>query len=71
MADGPAAGLRLLEPLAAHLDGYVYFHSAQADMHRRLGDRLRAEAAYRRAVDLAVNDVQRASLHRSLDQLTE
>lgn len=69
MADGPGAGLRLLEPLAAHLDGYVYFHSAQADMHRRLGDRARAEAAYRRAVELAVNDVQRASLHRSLDQL--
>jgi RNA polymerase sigma-70 factor, ECF subfamily len=71
MADGPGAGLRLLEPLAAQLGGYVYFHSARADMHRRLGDRAQAEAAYRRAVELAVNDVQRASLHRSLDQLIQ
>ncbi|WP_322763379.1 RNA polymerase sigma factor, partial [Frankia sp. Cr2] len=33
MADGPAAGLALLEPLASHLDRYLYFHSARADMH--------------------------------------
>jgi RNA polymerase sigma-70 factor (ECF subfamily) len=67
MADGPAAGLRMLGPLFAQLDGYVYLHAAQADMHRRLGDQTAAAAAYRRAHDLAANEVQRAALRRRLD----
>ena len=69
MARGPADGLALLEPLAAQLDGYVYFHSAGADMYRRLGARRQAEAAYRRAVQLAVNDVQRAALSARLREV--
>ena len=32
MADGPAAGLRLVEPLASELDGYHLFHAARADL---------------------------------------
>jgi RNA polymerase sigma-70 factor, ECF subfamily len=67
MADGPAAGLRMLEPLSGQLDGYVYLHAARADMYRRLGDRLAAAAAYRRAYDLATNEVQREALRRRLD----
>ncbi len=70
MADGPAAGLRLLEPLTAQLDSYLYLHAARADMHRRLGDTAAATAAYRRAHDLADNDVQRAALRRRLDPAT-
>ena len=38
MADGPDAGLRLLEPLAADLDRYHLFHAARADLLRRAGD---------------------------------
>ena len=67
MADGPAAGLRLLEPLTEQLDSYLYLHAARADMHRRLGNTAAATAAYRRAHDLADNDVQRAALGRRLD----
>jgi RNA polymerase sigma-70 factor (ECF subfamily) len=70
MASGPAAGLRLLEPLAPHLDGYVYFHSATADMHRRLGATVEAAQAYRRALDLTTNELQRAALTTRLDELT-
>jgi RNA polymerase sigma-70 factor (ECF subfamily) len=70
MADGPAAGLQLLEPLAAHLDGYLYFHSAAADMHRRLGANAAAAQAYRRALALATNDVQRAALDSRLHEVT-
>ncbi len=70
MAHGPAAGLRLLEPLAAHLDGYVYFHSATADMHRRLGANTEAAQSYRRALDLTTNDVQRAALNTRLHEVT-
>ena len=66
MADGPAAGLRLLEPLADRLDRYVYLHIAQADMHRRLGNQAASAAAYQRAHDLSANEVQRAALRRRL-----
>ena len=70
MADGPAAGLRLLAPLAPHLDGYLYFHSATADMHRRLGANDSAAQAYRRALALATNDVQRAAITSRLDEVS-
>jgi RNA polymerase sigma-70 factor (ECF subfamily) len=70
LAEGPAAGLRLLEPLAWRLDGYVYFHSARADMYRRFGARDEARAAYRRAVALAGNDVQRAALTARLGEVS-
>ncbi|MGF7237552.1 MAG: RNA polymerase sigma factor [Frankia sp.] len=69
MAYGPAAGLAVLEPLAEHLERYVYFHAARADMYRRLGDHVQAEAAYRHAIRLAGNDVQRAALQRRLDRV--
>lgn len=66
-ADGPAAGLRLLEPLVDRLDGYVHLHVARADMLDRLGNRAASAQAYQRAYDLAANDVQRAALRRQLD----
>ena len=38
-------------------------------MHRRLGNRA-AAAAYRRAIDLTPNDVQRAALAARLEEVT-
>jgi RNA polymerase sigma-70 factor (ECF subfamily) len=70
MAEGPDAGLGLLSPLDGLLDGYVYLHSARADMYERLGDMRHARAAYRRALELAANDVERAALHRRLAATT-
>src|SRR4030095_474586 len=35
MADGPDAGLALMEPLAGDLDRYHLFHAAKADLLRR------------------------------------
>jgi RNA polymerase sigma-70 factor (ECF subfamily) len=67
MADGPAAGLRLLEPLSRQLDRYVYLHVARADMQSRLGNQAASAAAYQRAHDLAANEVQRAALRRRLE----
>lgn len=68
MADGPAAGLALLESLATHdqLAGYPYFHAARADLLRRLGRADEASAAYRRAIELTSNEVERAFLARRL-----
>jgi RNA polymerase sigma-70 factor (ECF subfamily) len=70
-ADGPHAGLELLEPLvaAAALDRYAPLHAAHADLLRRAGDRPGAAEAYRRAIALSHNAVERAELERRLGAL--
>jgi RNA polymerase sigma-70 factor (ECF subfamily) len=70
MASGPEAGLALMDELAGELDGYHLFHSARADMLRRLGRHDEASAAYGRALALAANPAERAFLRRRLDEVT-
>jgi RNA polymerase sigma-70 factor, ECF subfamily len=69
MARGPEAGLRQIDELAGELDGYHLFHSARADLLRRLGRRDEAAAAYERALEVAGNPVERAFLERRLREL--
>jgi RNA polymerase sigma-70 factor, ECF subfamily len=69
MADGPAAGLPLVDELAAELDGYHLFHGARADLLRRLGRHADAAASYRRALNLASNPTERAYLEGRLATL--
>jgi RNA polymerase sigma-70 factor, ECF subfamily len=64
MADGPDAGLRLLEPLAATLDRYHLFHAARADLLRRAGRDDEALASYDRALAQVGNDAERRYLER-------
>ena len=59
MAASPSGGLRLLEPLAEELDAYAPFHLARADMLRRMGQLESAREAYRLALDLTQNQVER------------
>ncbi|MGH2523542.1 MAG: DUF6596 domain-containing protein, partial [Anaerolineales bacterium] len=59
MAAGPAKGLRLLGPLAGELSAYAPFHLARADMLRRTGQVEQAREAYRVALDLTQNKVER------------
>ena len=66
MADGPDAGLALMEPLADELERYHLFHAARADLLRRSGRSHKAELAYRRALDLVTNPVERKYLQRRL-----
>jgi RNA polymerase sigma-70 factor (ECF subfamily) len=68
MADGPGAGLALVEVLGAQgaLDGYHLFHATRADLLRRLGRRADAARAYERALSLATNRAERAFLARRL-----
>ena len=70
MADGPEAGLAIVDGIAAagQLDDYPYLHSARADLLRRLGRRPEAAAAYRRALELAANEPERAFLERVPDR---
>ncbi len=58
MADGPGAGLELVERIGG-LDDYYLFHSARADLLRRLDRNDEAKIAYERAVALAPSDVER------------
>ena len=69
MAYGPEAGLARADALAGELDGYHLFHSARADLLRRLGRRGEASDAYERALALASNPVERAFLERRLREL--
>src|SRR5438874_13790334 len=52
MADGPAAGLALVEALAetGELAGHHLLHATRADLLRRLGRRTEAVSAYQRAL---------------------
>jgi RNA polymerase sigma-70 factor, ECF subfamily len=70
MADGPERGLALLAPLAGELDDYQHFHSARADLLRRLGRGTEAAEAYVRALDLATNPTERAFIEDRLLELT-
>src|ERR1700687_2358746 len=50
-------GLEILAGLG--LQGFRYFHSARAEMLRRLGRSEEAADAYRRAIELAHDDAER------------
>ena len=68
MADGPAAGLALVDRVEG-LDDYYLLHSARADLLRRLGRAGEASAAYERALELAPSDVERDFLRGRLSEL--
>ena len=72
MAAGPGRGLELLEPLLANerLAAYPYLHAARADLLRRLARHTEAGVAYRRALELTENEVERAFLERRLGEVT-
>lgn len=60
-AVGPAAGLAVLDSVDG-VDGWHLFHSARADLLRRLDRTDEAVAAYRRALDCGPNDADRRFL---------
>jgi RNA polymerase sigma-70 factor (ECF subfamily) len=66
LADGPGAGLPLVDELAGQLDTYHLFHATRADLLRRLGRGAEAEHAYRRALALATNPAERRFLEGRL-----
>ena len=68
MADGPDAGLALMEPLADDLDRYHLFHAARADLLRRTGRQEDAKAAYQRALEFVTNPVERKYLLQRVSQ---
>jgi RNA polymerase sigma-70 factor (ECF subfamily) len=73
MAHGPAAGLALLDSLAAGgaLDGYHLLPAARADLLRRLGRPGDAARAYREALALVSTGAERRFLGRRLAEAEE
>ncbi|MFD6416625.1 RNA polymerase sigma factor [Streptomyces sp. NPDC060194] len=69
MAEGPDAGLRLLDALEGALPGYHLLPAARADHLRRLGRRREAAAAYEAALALASAPADRRFLSRRLAEV--
>jgi RNA polymerase sigma-70 factor, ECF subfamily len=71
MADGPEAGLALLDDLVAagSLPRYHLLPAARADLLRRVGRTDEAAAAYREAIALASNEPERRFLSRRLAEV--
>jgi RNA polymerase sigma-70 factor (ECF subfamily) len=71
MADGPRAGLTLIDVLAAtnDLEDYHLLHAARADLLRRAGLHDEAAKSYLRALALVTNDSERRYLERRLREV--
>jgi RNA polymerase sigma-70 factor (ECF subfamily) len=71
MATGPLAALHLLEPLAGELSAFAPYHLARADMLRRTNQVEAARRAYRQALDLTRNQVERDFILTRIAALAE
>jgi RNA polymerase sigma-70 factor (ECF subfamily) len=71
MAEGPGAGLALIDSLASsgNLEDYHLLHAARADLLRRLGSLRDAAKSYERALELVTNDSERRFLERRLREV--
>ena len=71
MADGPEAGLRLVDALDAsgRLSGYHLLPATRADLLRRLGRNRDAADAYRAALALTSSEPERRYLERRLTEV--
>ena len=69
--DGPEVALAAVDRLADTLPGYHAYHATRADLLRRLGRTQMSRAAYDKAIELAGNTAETATLTRRRDQLGE
>ena len=71
MAEGPAAALALLDDIVAagELEQYHLLHSSRAHFLQQLGRLDDAAQAYRTALALATNDVERTFLRSRLSDV--
>jgi RNA polymerase sigma-70 factor (ECF subfamily) len=73
LADGPRAGLAVLEPVLASgtLDGYAPLHAAHADLLDRVGEAEAAAVAWEHAIETTGNAALREELRRRADRRRE
>ena len=67
--DGPSVALAAVDRLDDKLNDYHAYHATRADLLRRLGRSRQSRAAYDKAIELAGNTAETASLTRRRDQL--
>jgi RNA polymerase sigma-70 factor, ECF subfamily len=69
--EGLETGLRMIEESGSsgELDSYHLYHAARADLLRRLGRREESAEAYRLALGLTANAVERRYIRRRLVEL--
>jgi RNA polymerase sigma-70 factor (ECF subfamily) len=67
--EGPEAALALVDPLAARLSGYFYFHGARGALLLQLGRYREARAAFDQAIALANTPAEAAHIRQHLDRL--
>jgi RNA polymerase sigma-70 factor (ECF subfamily) len=72
MSAGLERGITMIDALGScgQLDNYYLFHAARADILRRLGRREAAADAYRRALALATNQVERNYLSHRISEIS-
>ncbi|MGW5744183.1 RNA polymerase sigma factor [Amycolatopsis sp. NPDC003861] len=68
--DGPEVALAAVGRLEDQLAGYHAYHATRADLLRRLSRGAEARAAYDKAIELAGNTAEVASLKRRRDRLS-
>jgi RNA polymerase sigma-70 factor (ECF subfamily) len=73
LADGPRAGLAVLEPVLASgtLDAYAPLHAAHADLLDRVGEAEAAAVAWEHAIETTGNAALREELRRRADRRRE
>jgi len=69
MAEGPAAGLAILDTLGTRLANWPQFHIARAELLRQLGRAAEARDAYRAALRMALPRPEQAFIERRIREL--
>jgi RNA polymerase sigma-70 factor, ECF subfamily len=69
-ARGPEVALAMIEPLAAKLGGYFYFHGARGAFLKELGRHEEARIAFNRAIALANTPAEAAHIRMQIDRLS-
>jgi RNA polymerase sigma-70 factor (ECF subfamily) len=69
MAEGPAAGLEILDSLSLRLARWPQFHIARAELLHRAGRTGEAVTAFRRALDLPLPHPEQAFLRKRISEL--
>ena len=69
-AQGPAAALQMIEPLAERLSGYFYFFGVKGGLLLQLGRHAEARIAFNQAIALANSAAEAAHIRSQLDRIS-
>ena len=69
-AQGPAAALEMIEPLATKLSGYFYFFGVKGGLLLQLGRHAEARIAFNQAIALANSAAEAAHIRAQLDRIS-